>query len=185
MASQPVLTIRDVLTPFGAISSLNYVQSAPGGNNLPILQGQNSNPVLFRIYNNFALSAGIATALNVHLTVYDGSGAGSHTCAFLPVSQAWIHVQEQGYGENSVTSPDRKTYYLGSDTAIGGSAPCGSSLYTPEKGSDGSATPQIRAYSSGNGMGYIEFQSTANLPISGVLNASYTFSVSMSYEWFP
>ena len=183
LSSAPVLTFQNILTPFSVISSLNYVQSAPGGNNLPVLQGQTSNPILFRIYNNFALAAGIATAINIYLTVYDGVGVGSHTCAFLPVSQSWIHAQEYGYGENSVTSPDGLTTYLGTDTAIGGSGPCGSNQYAPEKGSDGSANAQIRAYSSGNGQGFIEFQTKAVLPTTGVLNTSYNFSISLYYEW--
>lgn len=184
MASQPVLTFRNVTTPFSTISTLNYVQSAAGGNNLPVLQGQTSDPYLFRIYNNFALTAGIASAQDIHITIYDGSGAGSHTCAFLPVSQSWIHIQEYGFGENSVTSNDYFTSYLGIETAIGGNAPCGANIYTPEYGSDGTTNPNIRAYSNTNGMGYIEFQSTAVLPVSGVSNTTYTFSLSVSYEWF-
>ncbi len=185
MASQPVLTFRNVTTPFSTISTLNYVQSAAGGNNLPVLQGQNSDPILFRIYNNFALSAGIASAINISITTYDGALVGSHTCALLAVSQSWIHIQEYGYGENSVTSNDYFTYYLGSDTAIGGSGPCGSDTYVPEAGSDGSSSAYIRAYSNTNGMGYIEFQTYAALPVSGVQNTTYNFAVSCYYEWVP
>ncbi len=184
MASQPVITFRNVTTPFSTISQLNYVQSAAGGNNLPVLQGQTSNKLLFRIYNNFALSAGIASAINVFLTAYDGVGVGSHTCALLCVSQAWTHIQEYGYGENSVTSPDRMTAFLGNDTAIGGNTPCGTDIYTPEYGSDGTTTAQIRAYSNQNGVGFIEFQSYENVPITGIQNTTYNFAISMSYEWF-
>src|SRR5579872_7240488 len=178
MASQPVLTIQNVSSPFSSIPTLSYVQSAAGGNNLPVLQGQTSNPILFRLYNNFALAAGIASAQDIHITVYDGSLAGSHTCAFLPVSQSWVHIQEYGYGENSVTNPDQFTMYVGNDTAIGGNAPCGGNIYTPEYGSDGTTSPRIRAWSNTNGVGYIEFQTLAKLPTTGVINTSYTFSIS-------
>lgn len=123
-------------------------------------------------------------AQDIHITVFDGSGVGSHTCAFLPVSQSWVHLQEYGYGENSITSPDFFTYYLGTETPIGGNAPCGVNVYTPEYGSDGTTSPRIRAYSNQNGAGFIEFQTVAKLPTVGVLNTSYTFSISVSYEWF-
>lgn len=185
MSTQPVLTLRDIVTPFNTVS-LNYVQSAAGGNNLPVLQGQNSNPILFRVYNNFALSAGIASAVNVSITTYDGSGSGSHTCALLPVSQSWVRIQEYGYGENSVASPDQFTSYLGSDTAIGGNTPCGTNTYTPEIGSDGSTTQnQIRAFSTGSGTGYIEFSTYAQIPDSSIVqNQLYNFAISVNYEWF-
>ena len=186
MSTQPVLTLRDIKSPFNVIS-INYVQSAAGGNNLPVLQGQVSDPVLFRIYNNFALAAGIASAVNVTLTIFDGAGAGSHTCALLPVSQSWVHIQEYGYGENSVPSPDLFTAYLGTDTAIGGNNPCGSDIYIPEVGSNG-GTPfehKIRAWNNGNGVGFIEFQSYAQVPNqSGIQNQTYNFAISIMYEWF-
>lgn len=184
MASQPIITFQNVTTPFSTISQLNYVQSAAGGNNLPVLQGQNSNKILFRIYNNFALATGIANAINVFLTTFDGSGVGSHTCMVSCVSQSWTHIQEYGYGENSVTSPDRLTAYLGADTAIGGNSPCGSDIYLPEYGSDGNNPSQIRAYSSGNGTGFIEFSTYESVPNTGILNTTYNFSISMFYEWF-
>lgn len=149
-----------------------------------MLEGETSNAVLFRIYNNFALATGIASAANVTITVYDGVGSNSQTCAVLPVSLSWIAVQMHGYGENSVTSPDRLTYYLGSNTMIGGNSPCGSNYYMPEFGSNGVASPAtIRAYSNGNGMGFIEFSSTVAIPSSGITNTAYTFGVSCAFEW--
>lgn len=186
MSTAPVLTLRNVTTPFSTISTISYVQSATGGNNLPVLQGQTSDTTLFRIYNNFALTAGIASAINIYLTVYDGATAGSHTCAVLPVSQSWIHILEHGFGENSVTSNDFLTNYYGTETSIGGNGPCGSDKYVPEYGSDGTTNARIRAYSNTNGMGYIEFQSRVAVPnTSSVQNASYNFAISLSYEWSP
>lgn len=186
MASQPDITFRDATSPYSLLSSLSYIQTAPSGDVLPVLSGQNSDRLFFRIYNNFALASGVASAVNVRLTVYDGIGSGSHTCSVLPVSQSWFRIQEYGYGENSVTSPDYFTAYLGSDTAIGGNNPCGGDTYTPEVGSDSlTFEPKIRAYSNGNGMGYIEFSSYVSVPNSSIVqNQTYTFAVSISYEWF-
>ena len=180
---QPILDIRQAVTPFSTIN-ISYVQSCAGGNNLPVLQGQNSDPVLFRIYNNFAMSAGISSAFNVSITIYDGIGVGSHTCALLPVSQSWFHVYEMGYGENSTTA-DFKTDYLGLDTAVGGFNPCGGDTYMPEVGSDGSTSySKIRAGSDTNGVGFIEFGSYVSVPDTGVQMATYNFAISVVYEWF-
>lgn len=185
MSTAPVLTIRDITTPFNTVQ-LNYVQSAAGGNNIPVLQGQTSNPILFRLYNNFALTAGIASAINISITTYDGSGVGSHTCNLLPVSQSFVRIHEYGYGENSTTTPDNLTVFVGSDTAIGGNNPCGGNTYSPEYGSDGSIASQIRAYSNTNGMGYIEFSTSAQIPVeSAIQNQTYNFAVDISYEWIP
>lgn len=185
MSSAPDITFRSAVAPFNILSGLPYVQTAPSGAVLPVLQGEFSDKMLFRIYNNFALNSGVASATNIKVTVYDGAGAGSHTCAILPVSHSWVCMVEYGYGENSVTSPDRFTSFVGSDLAIGGSSPCGSNYYVPEFGSDGSSIPQIRAFSSGNGMGYIEFQTYIRAENSGVPNQDYNFAVSMSYDWTP
>lgn len=180
----PIITYRQVANPNTLLAAIPFVQIAPDGSILPVVAGENSVPVTFRIYNNFGLSSSIASAFNVALTVYDGAGSGSHTCAVLPVSQSWVHMQMAGYGENSVDTPDFFTAFLGNDTAIGGSAPCGSNTYTPEIGSDGSlGSDQIRAYSNNAGMGYIEFSTYVSLPLSGILNTSYAFAISMSYEW--
>jgi hypothetical protein len=163
-----------------------YKQVTPGGSSVPVIAGENTVAIRFRIYNNFGLAAGIAPAENIALTVYDGAGSGSHTCAVLPVSQSWVHAQMYGFGENSVTSPDAFTYFLGENTAIGGSAPCGGNSYIPEEGSDGvSGSAKIRAYSNGNGMGYIEFSTYVSAPDAGVASAEYGFAFSLSYEWTP
>lgn len=181
MASAPDLTFRDSVTPYGVVSALSYVQSKAGGTNLPVLQGETSNQILFRIYNNFALNSGIAIAYNLAITCYDGSGAASHTAATLPVSQSWIHVLENGYGENS-TTPGVFTSFVGADTPIGG-APAGVNKYYPEKGSDGvTGQSRIRAGSNTNGVGFIEIDTYASVPIAAP-NNTYTFAISVSYEW--
>lgn len=182
MATAPQLTFQDTLG--NVLSSISYIQTSPTGDTLPVNQGYNSNANLFRIYNNYALTAGIASALNVTLTTYDGIGAGSKTCMVTPVSQSWVHMQMYGYGENSTASTVPFTYYLGADTPIGGNTPCGTNIYSPERGSDGViGSDQIRAYSTGNGLGYIEFSTYTSLPYSGVVNASYVFAIVCQYDW--
>ena len=180
--TSPIVDIRD--TSGNLISSLSYIQSAPDGYALPVDSGETSNPVYFRIYNNYALASGIANAYDVRVTTYDGVGPASRTCAVTPVSQSWVQVQMYGYGENSVDTPDRFTYFLGNLTAIGGNNPCGGNYYSPEAGSNGVASPAtIRAYSTNAGMGFIEIMSNGQVPTSGVTNTAYLFAVSVSFEW--
>jgi hypothetical protein len=187
MTIAPIITYQTATNPSVPLGTIAYVQSSPGGDYLPVLQGETSNAVLFRIYNNFALTAGVASALNISLTIFDGVGVASHTCAMSAVAQSWIRMRMNGYGENSTTSPDRFTQYIGTDTAIGGTSPCGSNSYAPEKGSDGVAAvisnkAKIRAYNNTNGMGYIEFSTTALIPQTASSGAN-TFAISMSYEY--
>ncbi len=74
----PIISYRDASG--NLLTSMSYVQSAPDGYVLPVNGGENSDHMVFRIYNNYGLVTGVATAQNVSITVYDGSGAGSHTC---------------------------------------------------------------------------------------------------------
>lgn len=180
MASAPDITFRSAASPYGTLSSLDYVQSIIGGGNLPVLQGENSNPIAFRVYNNFAKAAGIASAVNVRITVFDAvDPSGSHTAAKSVTNQEWIRFYETGYGE-STAAPALLTYYLGEDTAVGGQA----DGYTPEYGSAGSTVAQIRAGTDTNGVGFIEFGSYAQLPeVVGMF--TYAFAVSVQYEWTP
>lgn len=177
MATQPLITIRQYTTPFPVLSSLTYVQTTPGGSSLPVLQGTDSDPLYLRFYNNYGLAASIATAINCFVTTYDGVGTGSHTASIPVVSQTWIHILENGYGEGS-TTPGAYTVYAGSDTAVGGLR-----QYVFDKGSDGSAgISQIRAYSTQGGCGFVELKSYARVPANAA-NVTSTFAVSLGYEW--
>lgn len=183
MANAPILTVRSTTSPFSALFSIPLVQTSPSGNTLPVNQGETSNATLFRLYNNFGLSSTIASAFNIQITAFDGAGSSSHTCIGSPASQCWLMIQQYGFGENSTTSPDRFSYYLDLLTPIGGSGPCGSSVYIPSIGSDGIfGSDQIRAYSSGNGTGFIEFSLEAQIP-SGAGYNSYNPAISVIYEW--
>lgn len=180
MASAPDITFRRNVTPYDILAAAIYAQSTLGGNNLPVLQGENSNTNYFRIYNNYARSAGIASAFNVQVTSYDAVDPSSHTDAKSVINQSWIKVQENGYGENS-TPPGLYSRFIGEDTAIGGT-PATHDIYIPEYGSDGSTTPQIRAGSDTNGVGFIELASHAELP-DVVGSNSLSFAISILYEW--
>lgn len=180
MASAPDITFRRNVSPYDVLAAAQYVQSTLGGDNLPVLQGENSNLFLFRVYNNYARAAGIASAVNVRVTTFDAVDPSSHTAAKSVINQSWIRVYENGFGENS-TPPGLYTRYLGADTAVGGT-PANKNVYIPEFGSAGNATPQIRAGTDTNGVGFIEIASYAELPDT-VGMVSNSFAVSIQYEW--
>lgn len=177
--TQPDITFRQAVSPFAVLTSITYVQSAPGGNNFPVLQGQNSDPVALRIYNNWAKNSGIANAINVQVTVYDGSSSASHTVAKSIAGQEWMRIFQTGYGENSIT-PGNYTQFIGVDTAIGGV----SNAYRPEYGSDGGIGAQIRAGSAQGGIGFMEFQTYVQVPAAAA-TFTWNFSISVFYEWLP
>lgn len=180
MANAPVITIRSNVSPYSVISSLAYVQSTLGGDTLPVLGDENSRTITFRVYNNFGLLSSIASATNVLIQAFDG--VNIHAATQSVVNQSWVRVQEAGYGENSLT-PGQLTAYLGADTAIGGKS-AGADFYSPEIGSDGAAGNHIRAGTDTNGVGFIEFTTYAELP-QQVGMYSYSFALSIHYEWTP
>ena len=173
----PDITFRRSVTPYDVLAAAAYVQSTLGGNNLPVLQGESSNILIFRIYNNYAAAAGIASAVNVRVTTFDTVDPGSHTATKSVIAQEWIRVYENGYGENA-TPPGLYSRYIGLDTAVGAQG----NFYVPEFGSAGTSTPQIRAGTDTNGVGFIEIASYSEIP-DAVGTASYTFGISIEYEW--
>ena len=176
MPTPPVITIRQKDTPYAEISALSYYQSKIGSGALPVLHGEVSYPLLFRIYNNFALSAGIVDAINVQITVYDGVGVSSHTALQAPASSSWLHVLENGFGEAVAITPDPLTKYKGLDTPVGGV-----NVYTPEKGSAGTyGTPTITGSSSK--AGFVQLK-TYLTPASDAVGDIYNFAVSVIYEY--
>lgn len=178
MSTAPDITFRSNINPFPLVTNITYAQSKIGSGNLPILHGEESNPALFRIYNNFAANAGVADALNVSVTTYDGATSASHTALKLPVSQSWVHMIQNGFGENSTPIADLYTRYTGVDTPVGGSG----NIYYAQKGSDGSyGVSKIRA-SGGHGVGYIEYKTYATPP-EDAFGAYYNFVVTITYEW--
>lgn len=177
MANAPDLTFRNNTAPYAAVSSLSYIQTKESDTTLPVKEGENSDPLTFRIYNNYALNSSIANALNVKITTYDGAGSGSHTASKLPISQMWIHIFEVGFGESGST-PAVFTAFNGTDTAVGGSV----YTYQPERGTDGTQSPNIRSGGNGNGAGFLEIKSYASVP-QAATSATYNFVVGVDFMW--
>lgn len=176
MPTPPDISIRQKDSPYDVVSSLSYFQSKIGSGALPVLQGEVSDPLLFRIYNNFALNAGIEDALNVQITVYDGAGSGSHTFLNSPASLSWLHVLENGFGESTTVVNDPLTKYTGQDTPVGGS-----SVYIPEKGSAGTfGTPTITG--SNSKAGFVQLK-TYLTPPANIVGDIYYFVITVLYEY--
>lgn len=176
MSNPPSIEIRKINSPYDLLNSVNYFQSKVGSSALPVLQGEVSEPILFRIYNNFALSAGIADAVNVQITVYDGVGIGSHTAYNSPASLSWLHVLLNGFGESNTVANDPLTKYTGQDTAIGGN-----NTYIPEKGSAGVyGTPTITGTNSK--AGFLQIKSYLTPPNIGNGDI-YNFCITCLYEY--
>ncbi len=174
ISTNPDITIRQAISPYNVLSSLNYFQSKIGSSALPVLQGEQSVPQLFRIYNNFALNSGIKDALNVNITVYDS--ASVLTASMPAASQSWLHVMEDGYGQSTTVSFDHLTKYTGQDTPVGGS-----NMYMPEIGSNGIVgTPTIAAL--GNIAGYIQLKSYLT-PADNAVGDTYNFAIVIIYEY--
>lgn len=183
MASAPDLTFRSASTPYSLLNTLVYYQKHYFSGSLPVNQGEKSENLYFRIYNNYAKNSNLSAAYNVRIFAYDGASAVSHTAAKLPISQQWIHMLQNGFGENS-TPPGLYTYYRSDDYAIGGSH----NWMSAEVGSDGvyssTSTAVLRANSTGSGVGFLEFLSYASLPASTV-DATYNFAITADYYWIP
>lgn len=176
--NSPIVTFQSQSAPYAVISGINYVQSTLGGNNLPVKEGENSDRIIFRVYNNFGLASNIATMFNVKFTTFDGVGTGSHTATKSPVSQSWVRIYETGFGESTI-APGAYTEYIDVDTAIGRS---GVDSYIPIYGSDGGSSPYIRAGADTNGVGFLELATYAQIP-SGAGFADYTLAISIDYQW--
>lgn len=174
----PILTLQSKSTPYQTIDTLSYIQTNNLSGTLPIAADENSDKLYFRIYNNWALAANIATAYNLYVTTFDGASAVSHTTAKLIISSCWVHFQEIGFGEGSQT-PGGVSYFLGDDIPTGGS----SNVMTPVMGSNGAyGSAQIRAGSTGSGLGFIEFTSYVSTPQS-VPDQTFNFATTLTYDW--
>lgn len=176
--NSPVVSFRSRSAPYLVISSIPYTQSALGGNLLPVKEGENSNLIYFRVYNNYGQAGSIASMQNIRVSVFDDADPASHTATKSPVSQSWVRIYETGFGESTV-APATLTLFNGLDTAIGRS---GVDSYSPEYGSNGGSTPYIRAGMDGNGVGFVEFATYTQIP-SGAGFADYTMALSVDYHW--
>jgi hypothetical protein len=173
----PILTVRQIESPYPTISSFDFVQTSPIGSILPVLNNEDSDILYFRLYNNFLLVTGVADALNLYVTVYDGASGASRSASLPVESQEWIHTLMNGFGEGAST-PGLYTRYIGDDTTLGGT-----DVYSPEIGTDGiQNSKKLRAGSDNNGCGFIEFQMYARVP-STVLMQNYQFTIAIGYDF--
>lgn len=174
----PILTIQAKSAPYQAITALTYLQTNNLSGALPIAADENSDKVYFRLYNNWVRSTNIATAYNIRITTYDGASVASHTASKLIISGCWVHFQEIGFGEGS-SGPGGLSYFLDDDYPTGGS----SNKMSPAMGSDGTyGSAQIRAGSTGSGLGFIEFATYVSTPQS-VPDQTFNFATTVDYEW--
>jgi len=168
----PYITFRDDSNPSVELTSITYPQTKDGVV-LPVLQGELSDIIRFRIYNNWSLVVGAVAVFNCKLTTYDDEIHLTENTP--PVSGKWIRVQELGYGEGTA-QPGNLTNYAGTDIPVGG----GSQVLIPERGSNGSGSPIIRASSSL--LGFLRFQTYAELP-PAVAAANYAVALVFEYEF--
>lgn len=173
--SSPVITFRNVSSPWAVLTGLSYDQLTPAGDILPVLQQNLSEPVFFRIYNNFLLVPNIADAMNVSITSFDGVGV--HTASMPVASQAWVHVLEYGFGQGA-SAPGLYTETADQDHTIGGVP----RAYNFPWGSDGLTPATIRAGTTGRGCGFIEAETYIRVP-SNASGGLQSFALSASFDW--
>lgn len=174
----PIITFRAAVSPYNSYSqSLVYSETVLRQASLPVLSGDLSDVVTLRVYNNFATppASSIAAAYNFQVTTYDS--AVVLTASTTPVSNMWVYFQENAYGEQS-SIPGLETLYQGQAVAVGGTG----NTMSPEVGSDGSLSPQIRAGSTSNGVGFIEFKTYASVPLAQSTNL-WNFAIGVIFNW--
>lgn len=171
----PILTIRQKTTPFSLISIFNYIKSSLLGTILPVLNNEQSDPIYFRIYNNFQGGQKVKDAINIEITTWDGN---SMTASMAVASYQWMHLMQTGFGEGS-SGGALYTQYPGLDRAIGGP--------TNESALDyaSNGTPnvsEIRSASVFPGAGFAELKTYIS-PKTGSVGQLNNFVVSVYYEY--
>jgi hypothetical protein len=173
----PTITIRQNVAPYGILSSLNYYTLSPAGTQIPVLDSTDSEPMYFRIYNNYGLVNNIADVVNVMVTTWDGVG---HSASMPVASHQWLHVLQNGWGEGSMALAWSYTRYMGSTAVVGGST-----MFSFDYASNGSpGLSEIRAGSNHNGSGFLEAKTYIN-PRAGEPASSQNFVISVIYQWSP
>lgn len=173
----PDLTFNLCVAPYLPVTSLKFHQTNRDGKVYPVKEGELSDEIAFRIYNNLALNSNVSTASNLRITTYDGMGISSMTAGQSVTSQKWLRVYEQLYGESTPSGLYKFTTYIDTDTAIGGST----SRYTPKYGSN-KLPNGIRAGDDTNGYGFIELNSYLEVP-SGTGMGDYNFVLTIEYDY--
>ena len=172
---QPVITFRTATFPYGLLPSpFIYSETIANQSGLPILAGDNSDSMKFRIYNNFGLQANTSTAYNLTVTTYDSS---SHSSTIPLVTQEWVSLQENGYGLNS-TVANVFTLYQDTATFVGGV----NNQKTFAVGADGGMSSNIPAGLGRVGCGFIEVNTFAWVPL-GQSTQVYSAVLTATFDW--
>jgi hypothetical protein len=174
--NRPILSFHSNVSPYSELTSLVFSQSIGAYSGLSTQVNSYSDDNYLRIYNNWGLTQNIATAYNVQVTTYDQ--AVIHGFSTNLVSQHWVSVCQTGFGEG-VSTPGSLTNYPGSTMFIGAYQ-----QMMLAKGSDGSLSSIIRANSSGSGAGFAELKTNV-LPPTDALAGTYTFVLSVGFNWVP
>ena len=176
---RPDITIRSTKNPYVILSSLPFVQTKDMLA-FPVNQGENSDYVDFRVYNNYAVNTGIANATSVRITSYDSFVLPLSTIT-LPVTQRWLRIFQTGYGEGAAAPGSLYDIDYTLDTPFGSG-----SYYYPEHASDlGDVTATIRAGSDNNGCGFMQFRCYLSLPDIVPLTVVYNPIIVVSFSWSP
>ena len=156
-------------------SPLPYSTTIATESQLPVLVGEPSDHITFRVYNNYGCLPYIPQIYNVQIQTFDTINLTSQSTQ--PVMQNWLHLQQTGFGENSISPAQYTAYYEATDTAVGGST----SSYIPSWGSSGGSTALINA---GSGCGMLEFDSYISIPINAsVNNSNYGMVLGIIFDW--
>lgn len=173
--SQPIITFRESIFPYNLIPSpFIYSETIANQSGLPILSGDYSDMITFRIYNNFGLQQDIGTAYNLSVTTYDNT---SHYGSSPLVTQEWVSLQENGYGQNSTTA-NVFTFYQDSLVFVGGA----SNVKSFTIGADGSFGSNISAGSNRDGCGFIEVKTFCWIP-AGTSTGIWSAVLTANFDW--
>ena len=92
MALPPILTFRETEDPWDEISLFQYKQRKDDLEDLPVLKGEDSDKISFRLYNNFDQAPDVATAMNVEIST-EPTGTPL-------VDDRWFYIRQTGFGES-------------------------------------------------------------------------------------
>lgn len=186
----PVITFRTNSSPWSVVSTLTYQQTKDTltGISFPVLAGESSDFVSFRIYNNFGLASNIADAYNVTITTFDDN-SGSNASTKSVVFQDWLVVRETRVGEGASAPGSITDIFAQPPVPIGAS-----STYSLPYASSGSGAAfnlangfpvgpsTIRAGSSNGGCGFAEIQSYLQVPVIAAAQ-QISFAIVAQYDW--
>lgn len=172
---QPSISFRTAYFPYGLLASpFIYSKTIANQSGLPVLAGDTSDILQFRIYNNYELYLDISTAYNLTVTTYDNI---EHSAITPLVTQQWVSLQENGFGINSTTA-NMFTAYQDSPVFVGGDN--NQKAFTV--GADSTIGSNIPAGPDRNGCGFIEVNTYCSVPL-GQSTQIYSAVITVIYDW--